>query len=246
MGAEVCALASENADFAVLARVIPPEETGGVLLQSVDGGPIDAMIDFSHHSVAPMHARWCAANGVALVLGTTGLTVDEQAVVDDAARQTVVFQASNFSLGIALLADLSARAARVLGTECDIEIVESHHHNKLDAPSGTALTLGEAVAGARGQVLRDVVANGRSGFVGERPAGEIGMHALRLADIVGRHSVHFGWPAEGLVLHHEARDRAVFARGALRAAAFCASLRRAGAVGARGMTDLLNAGSEHS
>jgi len=244
MGAQVCALAAEDPAFNVIARVVPPEETGGVLLADVDPSGADVMVDFSHHSVAATHASWCAEHGVALVLGTTGLSADEQALVDEAAARTIVFQASNFSLGIALLADLSARAARILGLDCDIEIVESHHHHKLDAPSGTAITLGKAVAGARGQVLDEVVAHGRGGIVGARPRGEIGMHALRLADIVGRHSVHFGWPTEGLVLSHEARDRAVFARGALRAAAFCHDERRAGGTGGRSMQDLMNAGGD--
>jgi len=176
---------------------------------------------------------------VAWVLGTTGLTADDDIAVAIAAKHTVIFQASNFSIGVALLADLSARAARVLGTDADVEIVESPHHHKRDAPSGTALTLGKAVAGGRGQVLEEVVAHGRQGLIGERPRGEIGMHAMRLADIVGRHSVHFGWSMEGLVLTHEARDRRVFAAGALRAATFASARRRAGEVGNVGMADLV-------
>jgi 4-hydroxy-tetrahydrodipicolinate reductase len=239
MGAQVCRLASEDPGFLVVARVIPPGEDGGVLLSAVDGTCVDAMIDFSHLSAAAAHAKWCAQHQVALVLGTTGLSDDDQALVDTAATETTVFQASNFSVGVALLADLAARAARVLGISADVEIVESHHHHKVDAPSGTAITLGKSVAEARGQRYEEVAVDGRSGLVGARVSGEIGMHAMRLSDVVGRHAVHFGWPAEGLVLSHEAHDRAVFACGALRAAEFAHKTRANGAVGSLTMTDLL-------
>ena len=240
MGAQVCRLAAEDDAFNIVARVIPPGEQGGVLLDEVDGTAADAMVDFSHHSAAVAHANWCADNGVALVLGTTGLSQEQQAAVEQAARRTTIFQASNFSVGVALLADLAARAARVLGVSADVEIVESHHHHKVDAPSGTAITLGKSVASARGQVYEEVAIDGRSCLVGARKTGEIGMHALRLADIFGRHTVHFGWPAEGLELRHEARDRAVFASGALRAAVFAHKTHSAGRFGVVSMRDLLD------
>ncbi len=239
MGAALVALVEAEPGAALAAKVIPEGEQGGVLLGDVDPSAVDVLIDFSHQEAAAGHARWCAAHGVAWVLGTTGLTAADDASVAEAAARTLVFQASNFSLGVALLTDLAARAARVLGVAADVEIVESHHHHKRDAPSGTALSLAHAVAGARGQRLADVVTHGREGLVGARPQGEIGMHALRLADVVGRHEVHFGWGHEGLVLTHEARDRKVFAHGALRAALWCASERGAGRTGQVGMTDLL-------
>ncbi len=240
MGAQVCSLADADDGLTVVARVIPPGEEGGVLLDTVNGSVADVMVDFSHHTVVPVHAAWCADNNVAWVLGTTGLTEAEQEAVAVASGHVPVFQASNFSVGVALLADLAGRAARVLGLHADVEIVESHHHHKVDAPSGTAITLGKAVASARGQNYDDVKTDGRGGIVGARPRGEIGMHALRLADIVGRHTVHFGWPAEGLQLAHEARDRAVFARGALRAAVFSNDKRVAGEPGFYDMPDLLS------
>ncbi len=240
MGAQVCALAHDDARFTVVAKVIAPEDKGGVLLHDVDGEAVDVMVDFSHHSVSALHARWCADNAVALVLGTTGLSEEAQAVVEHAATATCVFQASNFSVGVALLADLAGRAARLLGEDTDIEIVEAHHHHKVDAPSGTALTLAKAVTAARDQQLDQVAVHGRSGLVGARKRGEVGIHALRLADVVGRHSVHFGWPAEGLALTHEARDRAVFARGALRAALFANKKRSVGGFGLLSMSDLLD------
>ena len=133
------------------------------------------------------------------------------------------------------MADLCARAAKVLGEDADVEIIETHHHGKRDAPSGTALSLGHAVAAARGQDLSTVRRDGRVGQVGERPTGEIGFHAVRLADIVGGHEVHFGWGCERLVLKHDARDRKVFAQGALRAAAWLVEQ----APGRYGMADLL-------
>lgn len=241
MGAAVCGLADADPAFEVVARIIPPGEEGGVLLDAVDGELVEAMIDFSHREAMARHARWCANHGVAWVLGTTGKDPADRAAVVAACGRTVVFEASNFSIGVALLADLAARAAIVLGCEADVEIVETHHHHKRDAPSGTALTLGRAVAEARGQVLQAVMTNGREGLGDGRPKGEIGMHALRLADVVGRHAVHFGWPMEGLILTHEARDRRVFAAGALRAATYAVGQFRAGRRGGIGMSDLIGA-----
>lgn len=135
--------------------------------------------------------------------------------------------------------DLAARAANILGIQTDIEISEVHHMHKRDAPSGTALAIGEAVATARGQVLAEVRRDGRSGMVGERPVGEIGFHAMRLADVVGEHEISFGWPNERLKISHDARDRKVFAYGALRAAHWLAVQRGEGKHGLFGMADLL-------
>ena len=240
MGAALVQLVEADPNATLAAKVIPPTEQGGVVLSQIDPSGVDVMIDFSHRGAVFEHAKWCATHGISWVLGTTGLTDEDAAAVTAAAEQTLVFQASNFSVGVALLNDLAAKAARVLGVDADVEIVESHHHHKVDAPSGTALTLAEAVAGARGQQLADVVTHGRSGLVGARKKGEIGMHALRLADVVGRHELHFGWGNEGLVLTHEARDRRVFAAGALRAAHWCCQARGAGRVsGSVGMPDLL-------
>lgn len=239
MGAALIGLATGDADTVVAARIIPPGEQGGVLLANVDPKSVDVLIDFSHCEAAAGHAAWCQQHGIAWVLGTTGLSPADDNAVLAAAAHTIVFQASNFSLGVALLTDLAARAARVLGVDADVEIIEQHHHHKRDAPSGTALSLAHAVAGARGQQLEDVVAHGRAGLVGARPRGEIGMHALRLGDVVGHHEVHFAWGHEGVVLTHAARDRAVFAQGAIRAAIWCARQRQQGVVGVKGMPDLL-------
>jgi 4-hydroxy-tetrahydrodipicolinate reductase len=239
MGAAVIELAAADTHWSVAARIIPPGETGGVLLDAVDPVGVDVMIDFSERTAVQAHAAWCASHGICWVLGTTGLTAEDDAAVQRAAGSIVVFRATNYSLGVALLTDLASRAARVLGLKTDVEIVESHHHHKQDAPSGTAMTLGKAVANARGQVLGDVAVDGRSGMVGARPKGEIGMHALRLADVVGRHEVHFGWPMEGLVLTHEARDRRVFVAGALTAGRFAHGIQAAGRTGLVGMRYLV-------
>ncbi len=246
MGQQVCALVGAASDLTLACRVGVEGEPAAQTLLAVDAAidrgdlaPLDVLVDFSHRSAVAGHAEFCARRGVAWGLGTTGHEAADQAAVDAAAARTLVFQAANFSIGVALLLDLAARAARVLGVDADVEIVESHHHHKVDAPSGTALAIARAVAGARGQALDEVVRHGRQGLVGARSRGEIGMHALRLGDIVGHHELHFGWPAEGLVLTHDARDRAVFAVGAVRAARFAASQRRAGAVGRVGMAELL-------
>ncbi len=239
MGRQVLAVCADDAGIEVVGLVDRAGSAGTVPLDSLEGAGVDVLIDFSHRDSVAAHARFCARHRVAWILGTTGLGADEEAAVAQAATSTTVFRASNFSIGVALMADLVARAARVLGEDADIEIVESHHHHKVDAPSGTALTLAQAAASARGQDLDTVVRHGRSGLVGARPRGEIGMHALRLGDIVGHHEVHFGWQAEGIVLTHDARDRAVFARGAVRAAHFAHQRRLAGEIGLLGMTELL-------
>ena len=218
MGRHLCQLAETNTDLVLAARIVAPGEVGGVPLAEVDARGVDVCVDFSHRAAISDIAEWVERHRKPWVLGTTGLSAyDEQAMVR-AARSVPVFLSSNFSIGIALLADLCARAAKVLGTDADVEIVETHHKGKRDAPSGTALSLGHAVAAARGQDLSTVRRDGRVGQVGERPEGEIGFHAVRLADIVGEHEVHFGWGSERLTLKHDARDRRIFAEGALKAA----------------------------
>ncbi|MSP92453.1 MAG: 4-hydroxy-tetrahydrodipicolinate reductase [Myxococcales bacterium] len=246
MGAALCGLAGIASRWSIAARVVAPwEPVGlegghrGVRLDEVDGSQVDVLVDFSHREAVSLHAPWCARQGIGFVVGTTGLTDSDQAAIDAAAGQTAVFQASNFALGVALLGDLVARAAGVLGIDADVEIVETHHAHKRDAPSGTGLTLAHAVATARGQDLSAVRRGGRSGLVGVRPVGEIGLHAVRLSDVVGEHDVHFGWPDERLQLRHEAKDRRVFAAGALRAAAWLQCQRKAGQRGRFGMKDLL-------
>jgi 4-hydroxy-tetrahydrodipicolinate reductase len=176
-----------------------------------------------------------ALAGKALVVGTTGLGAEEQALLDRAAGEMAVLQAANFSVGVNLLLALAEQAARVLGEEYDVEIVEAHHRRKVDAPSGTALALGEAVARGRGVDLAQVRVDGRSGNTGARPPGQVGFHALRGGDVVGEHRVLWIGDRERVELGHVAQDRALFAEGALRAAQWLVGK----APGKYGMKDVL-------
>ena len=157
--------------------------------------------------------------GKALVVGTTGVDAEVRRLLDEAARASAVLVAANFSVGVNLLLGLAEAAARVLPAELyDVEIVEAHHRRKVDAPSGTALALGEMIARGRRISLEAVRRDGRSGHTETRNAGEIGFHSLRGGDIVGEHHVHFIGMRERIELAHSAQDRAVFAEGALHAA----------------------------
>ncbi len=178
----------------------------------------DACIDFTFHEAVPEHAEACARAGAAFVLGTTGLAESEAAAVSAAAGQVPVVSAPNMSMGVNVLFSLVEKAAAALDLEYDVEIVEAHHRYKKDAPSGTAIGLGEHVAAGREQVFKDVVVHGREGFTDERTPGEIGMHALRAGDIVGDHTVYFVTEGERVELTHRASSRNAFANGALRAA----------------------------
>mgnify|MGYP003586317522 CR=1 FL=1 len=183
----------------------------------------DVVIDFSAHQGTSGNASRVAAAGRGLVIGTTGLNADEKAVVETAAKQIPIVMAPNMSLGVNLLFSLVQRAAETLkGKGYDVEIVERHHRRKKDAPSGTALGLGEAAAAGFGWNLKKVAVDGRSGLVGERPAEQIGFHAVRAGDLVGDHTVLFAADGECIELSHRATSREAFARGALRAAAWLA------------------------
>ncbi len=183
----------------------------------------DVVIDFSGHHGTAGNAPRVAEVGKALVIGTTGLSADERKAVEQAAKKVPVVMASNMSLGMNLLFSLVEKAAGVLKAKgYDIEIIERHHRRKKDSPSGTALSLGEAAAKGYGWDLKKVAVDGRSGLVGERPAEQIGFHAVRGGDIVGDHTVMFAADGEVLELSHRATSREAFALGALRAAAWIA------------------------
>ena len=152
------------------------------------------------------------------VIGTTGFSLDEVAKLTAAARHATIVKSGNMSLGINLLAALARRAARALGESFDVEIVEMHHRMKVDSPSGTALLLGEAVAEGRGIELAAHAVRGRDGLTGVRATGAIGFAALRGGTVVGEHSVVLAGESERIELTHKAEDRAIFGRGALRAA----------------------------
>ncbi|HSJ07118.1 MAG TPA: 4-hydroxy-tetrahydrodipicolinate reductase [Longimicrobiales bacterium] len=185
----------------------------------------DVVLDFSNAAfTAELLARGAVAlDGRALIVGTTGLEAEATRRLDDLSRSAAVLTAANFSIGVNLLVALAGRAAAVLdGGRFDVEIVEHHHGRKVDAPSGTALALGGAVADGRGQALGDVRRDGRSGQTGPRPQDEIGFHAVRGGGVVGEHRVLFIGEHERVVLGHDALHRAVFADGALAAARWLA------------------------
>ena len=177
-----------------------------------------AVIDFTTPEATVAHAAIAAQARTVHVVGTTGLGDADLARLRAAARHATIVRAGNMSLGVNLLMQLTRRVAAALDVEYDIEIVEAHHRHKVDAPSGTALMLGEAAAEGRGVSLRAVADRGRDGITGTREAGHIGFSAIRGGDIVGEHDVIFAAPGERIVLRHVATDRRLFARGALKAA----------------------------
>ena len=178
----------------------------------------EGVVDFSHHAVVPTFVAKAAAQGIPYVIGTTGLTTDEQQAVTAAAERIPVVQSGNYSLGVNVLLELVRQAATALGPEYDVEVAEMHHRHKKDAPSGTALMLARSAASGRGR--SDDFVYGRRGEVGERPVGEIAIHALRGGSVVGDHTVLFAGELERVELTHKAQDRAAFAVGALKAVAW--------------------------
>jgi 4-hydroxy-tetrahydrodipicolinate reductase len=177
-----------------------------------------AIIDFTSPAASVGFAELAAQARAVHVIGTTGLTDDDIAAIDRAARHAVVVRAGNMSLGVNLLVQLTKKVAAALDEDFDIEVIEAHHHHKVDAPSGTALMLGEAAAEGRGKHLKDIRDSGRDGITGARKRGDIGFTAIRGGDIVGEHDVLFAGAGERIVLRHMATDRGIFARGALKAA----------------------------
>jgi len=178
----------------------------------------DVVIEFSVAAATASHATLAAELGTPLVIGTTGLSAAETAAVHAAARRIPIVWAANTSLGINLLLGLVEQVAARLGAEWDIEIMEMHHRGKADAPSGTALALGRAAASARGVSLDAVAQRGRDGITGARRRGDIGFASLRGGDAVGDHHVIFAGAGESLELSHRATNRAIYAKGAVRAA----------------------------
>ena len=178
----------------------------------------DCVIDFSAPAASVALAGLCAQARIADVIGTTGLSDADLAAIAAAARHAPIVRSGNMSLGVNLLAALVKQAAAALDESTDIEIVEMHHRHKVDAPSGTALMLGEAAAAGRGVSLKEKSARGRDGITGARRAGDIGFASLRGGSVIGEHSVIFANEGERLTLSHHAEDRTLFARGALKAA----------------------------
>lgn len=182
----------------------------------------DTAIDFTAPAATLRHLQACTEAGCSLVMGTTGLGAAEQAAVTEAGRRIPVVYARNMSVGVTVLTELARLAAGILGDDFDLEITEAHHRHKKDAPSGTALQLGEALAAAAGRRLDDVAVYGRHGLGPERSPGTIGFSVIRGGSIVGEHAVLLAGDEESIELRHRATDRTLFARGAVRAAAWLA------------------------
>jgi 4-hydroxy-tetrahydrodipicolinate reductase len=178
----------------------------------------DVLIDFTHPSVTLKNLEVCRQAGKAMVIGTTGFSAAEKQLLAEAGKQIPIVFAANFSVGVNLCLKLLDTAARVLGDEVDIEIIEAHHRHKVDAPSGTALRMGEVVASALGRDLEKVAVYGREGQTGARARDTIGFATVRAGDVVGDHTVLFAADGERVEITHKASSRMTFARGAVRSA----------------------------
>ena len=237
MGRRILALVHDDPAFTVTGAVDAPgrDEIGsdiGVIngtgecgvtvtddLSTCIGGA-DCVIDFTYPAGALSAASVCGNKGIALVSGTTGLSNDQRTAFEKSVSGIPCVLAPNMSVGVNLLFTLVEQAARILGNEYDVEIMEVHHRFKKDAPSGTAKRLGEIVAETLDRSYDEEIRNGRAGMVGERTQREIGMHALRIGDVVGEHTVSFGTLGERVELVHKAQSRDALAKGALKAASF--------------------------
>ena len=212
------------------AIALVAENEGLTLAGGVDAGedPLPlartsgALVDFSTAGAIEAHLAAAVQAGTPIVIGTTGLTPRHHAAIDAAAERIAVLQTGNTSLGVTLLGLLVREAAARLGADWDIEIVESHHRHKVDAPSGTALLLGEAAAAGRDSTLAELRVDGRAGLVGARSEGTIGFASVRGGSVIGDHDVIFAGEGERIELMHRADDRIIFAKGAVQAALWIA------------------------
>jgi 4-hydroxy-tetrahydrodipicolinate reductase len=212
MGQALLACAARIPEVEVVSQI----DLGDDLAQAIS--KCDAVIDFSFHNATLSVAKLCAQHKKALVIGTTGHAAAEKSEISNLKSQIPIVWSSNYSTGVNTLFWLTRKAAEVLGTGFDIEVIEMHHRMKKDAPSGTANTLLEILADVRKLQLDHALRHGRKGITGERTAAEIGIHALRGGDVVGDHTVIFATNGERVELTHKASSRETFANGALRAA----------------------------
>ena len=200
------------------AGIVAGTKAIGIKVGSEYPARADVLIDFSQAQVTDEVVQYCCANGVGLVMGTTGLTGQQREKIKQASEKIAVIYATNMSIGMNLLFGLAAAVASTLGAEYDIEIIEQHHRFKKDAPSGTALTLAEKICETTGRDFPGCVVCGRKGTDAHRAEGNIGIHSVRAGDITGVHSIIFSTSGETVTLNHSAHSRDCFARGALRAA----------------------------
>ena len=228
MGKEVARLCEEGYRGATLVGgvdVMACEYGDYPVYSTVDELPkdieIDVIVDFSHHSCAPALLSYAVENNIPTVVATTGHTEDEEKAIESAAEQIPVLFSANMSLGVALLVEL-AKTAAIAMPEADIEIIEKHHNRKLDAPSGTALMLAKAICEVREDCYPKPGRNGKQ----KREKGEIGIHAVRMGNIVGEHEVILGTGSQTITIKHEAHSRTLFAEGGLAAAEFLVDMPR--------------------
>jgi len=235
MGRAVTRVVTASADAEVVGACTEPghptvgQDVGevagmGSLGIAITADPLEALadadvgIDFTLPAAVPANLAACQASGCALVMGTTGLSAQHVALLDETSESISILYGRNLSIGVNVFTELARQAAHYLDNDWDVEITEAHHRYKLDAPSGTALQLGEAIADERGTDLDAVAVIGRSGHTGERPVGAIGINSIRAGNLVGDHTVAFVSDTETVQLTHHAVDRELFASGALRAA----------------------------
>lgn len=239
MGAAISAMCAERSDVKIVAGVDVNTSAGAQafdfpVYRSVSefSGKADVIVDFSHHSAVPSLIEYSLSTSTPLVICTTGHTEEELALMRSASEKVAVFSSGNMSIGINLLIELSKKASEALGISFDVEIVEKHHNKKLDAPSGTALMIADAIKGTRTETeyVYDRHSERRT-----RSPSEIGIHSVRGGTIVGEHEVIFAGNNEVITLSHSAASREIFAAGALRAAAFTAGK----PAGLYSMSDLL-------
>ena len=205
---------ADAGELAALGRIGVP--LSGDLDRVVE--EFDVLIDFTHPTVTLKNLAFCRKHGKAMIIGTTGFSVEEKQLLAEAGKDIPIVFAANFSVGVNLCLKLLDTAARVLGDEVDIEIIEAHHRHKVDAPSGTALRMGEVVASALGRDLQKVAVYGREGQTGARARETIGFATVRAGDVVGDHTVLFAAEGERVEITHKASSRMTFAKGAVRAA----------------------------
>ncbi len=236
MGRMLIQAAQENSDVSVAAAVEHPEssllgadagEVAGVghinvpIVASLDQcSDFDVLIDFTRPEPSLLALEFCKSTGSSMVIGTTGFSDDDKKRINEASNHIPIVMAANYSVGVNLSLKLLALTARTLGDSVDIEVIEAHHRHKVDAPSGTALAMGEVIADALGRNLKDVAVYGREGNTGERDRQTIGFATVRAGDIVGEHTVMFASEGERVEITHKASSRMTFAAGAMRAAAW--------------------------
>ena len=231
MGSILARVIGETEDMEVIAGVTPTGADGAYLTPDAYQGPADMVIDFSHHEGTKALMDYCVSRGLPVVVCTTGQTDEEMECIRKASESIAVFKSANMSVGVAITARVVKEIASKFG-DCDIEIVETHHNRKLDAPSGTAVMLADAAREGRPELHCNL---GRSGMA-KREKDEIGINAVRMGNIVGTHEVMFGTNTQTITVTHRAHDRALFADGAVAAARFLAGK----PAGLYDMEDLLN------